>query len=331
MVNVQSSVTRAALPFAREEFEEARARMGSQVYRTPLMTSRLLSQRTGFEVRLKAEMFQRGGSYKIRGPMNKFFYLTQAQKQRGVVCSSAGNHAQGVALAAATYGIKAVVVMAENATRSKIEATRAYGADVVLHGSIWDEANEKAKQLVQEYGYTYIHPFDDEQLIVGQGTVGLEIYQDWPMVDIAVVPIGGGGLISGVATALKSCNPSIRIVGVESSGAPAMTRSVAEGRLVTLDRVDCIIDGLRVKRVGEKTFAIVRNHVDELVTLPDEQIFDAVVWIMSHAKLVPEGAAAAPVAALLHGLIQAPPGARVACVLSGGNVDLEQLRGLQWN
>src|SRR5690348_1870265 len=189
MVNVQSSVTRAALPFAREEFEEARARMGSQVYRTPLMTSRLLSQRTGFEVRLKAEMFQRGGSYKIRGPMNKFFYLTQAQKQRGVVCSSAGNHAQGVALAAATYGIKAVVVMAENATRSKIEATRAYGADVVLHGSIWDEANEKAKQLVQEYGYTYIHPFDDEQLIVGQGTVGLEIYQDWPMVDIAVVPI----------------------------------------------------------------------------------------------------------------------------------------------
>src|SRR5689334_15248984 len=247
-------------PFTRADFEQARARMGEFVYHTPLLTSRLLSERTGFDVRLKAEMFQRGGSYKIRGPMNKFAQLTEEQKRRGVICSSAGNHAQGVALAAATYGIKAVVVMAENATRSKIEATRAYGADVVLHGSIWDEANEKAKQLVQEYGYTYIHPFDDEQLIVGQGTVGLEIYQDWPMVDIAVVPIGGGGLISGVATALKSCNPSIRIVGVESSGAPAMTRSVAEGRLVTLDRVDCIIDGLRVKRVGEKTFAIVRNH-----------------------------------------------------------------------
>jgi threonine dehydratase len=326
-----TSTSASALPFTRAEFEAARSRMDEHVYRTPLLTSRMLSERTGFDIRLKAEMFQRGGSYKIRGPMNKFSYLTDAQKRRGVICSSAGNHAQGVALAAAIYGIKAVVVMAENATKSKIDATRAYGAEVVLHGTIWDEANEKAKALVEERGYTYIHPFDDEQLIVGQGTLGLEIYQDWPAVEIAVVPIGGGGLISGVATALKSCNPAIRIVGVESSGAPAMTRSVAEGRLITLDRVDCIIDGLRVKRVGEKTFEIVRNHVDDLVTLPDENIFDAVVWTMSHVKVVPEGAAAAPVAALLHGLIKAAPGARVACVLSGGNINLEQLKGLKWN
>jgi threonine dehydratase len=319
------------LPFARAEFEAARARMGEYVYRTPLLTSRMLSERTGFDIRLKAEMFQRGGSYKIRGPMNKFAYLSEAEKRRGVICSSAGNHAQGVALAAATYGIKAVVVMAENATKSKIDATRAYGAEVVLHGTIWDEANEKAKQLVEERGYTYIHPFDDEQLIVGQGTLGLEIYQDWPMVDVAVVPIGGGGLISGVTMALKSCNPSIMIVGVESSGAPAMTRSVAEGRLITLDRVDCVIDGLRVKRVGEKTFEIVRNQVDDLVTVPDEQIFEAVVWTMAHVKVVPEGAAAAPVAALLQGLVKAPAGARVACVLSGGNINLDQLKGLRWN
>jgi threonine dehydratase len=263
--------------------------------------------------------------------MNKFWYLTDEEKRRGVICSSAGNHAQGVALAAATYGIKAVVVMAENATKSKIEATRAYGAEVVLHGTIWDEANEKAKQLVEERGYTYIHPFDDEQLIVGQGTLGLELYQDFPLVDVVIVPIGGGGLISGVATALKSCNPHIKIIGVESSGAPAMTRSVREGHLVTLDHVDCIIDGLRVRRVGEITFHIVRDYVDDLVTLPDEQIFEAVVWIMSHVKVVPEGAAAAPVAALLQGLIKAPPGARVACVLSGGNVNLEQLKGLMWN
>jgi threonine dehydratase len=320
-----------ALPFTRSAFEEARARMGARVYRTPLLTSRILSGRTGFDVRLKAEMFQRGGSYKIRGPMNKFAYLTDEQKRRGVICSSAGNHAQGVALAAATYGIKAVVVMAENATKSKIDATRAYGAEVVLHGTIWDEANEKAKQLVAERGYTYIHPFDDEQLIVGQGTLGLEIYEDWPEVEVAVVPIGGGGLISGVTMALKSCNPRVRIVGVESSGAPAMTRSVREGRLITLDHVDCIIDGLRVKRVGDKTYDIVRQHVDELVTLPDEQIFDAVVWIMSHVKVVPEGAAAAPVGALLQGLIKAPAGAKIACVLSGGNVNLEQLKGLRWN
>lgn len=305
--------------------------MGEHVYHTPLITSRLLSDKTGLDIRLKAEMFQRGGSYKIRGPMNKFALLTDEQKRRGVICSSAGNHAQGVALAARRYGIKAVVVMAENATTSKIDATRAYGAEVVLHGTIWDEANEKAKQLVAERGYTYIHPFDDEQLIVGQGTLGLEIYQDWPDVELAIVPIGGGGLISGVTTALKSCNPNIKVIGVESSGAPAMTNSVREGRLLTLDRVDCIIDGLRVKRVGEKTFDIVRRHVDDLVTLPDEQIFDAVIWIMSHVKVVPEGAAAAPVAALLQGLIQAPRGTRTVCVLSGGNVNLEQLKGLRWN
>jgi threonine dehydratase len=318
-------------PFPRSAFEQARARMGDFVYHTPLLTSRLLSERTGFDIRLKAELFQRGGSYKIRGPMNKFAQLSDEQKRRGVICSSAGNHAQGVALAAARYGIKAVVVMAENATPSKIAATRAYGADVVLHGTIWDEANEKAKQLVAEKGYTYIHPFDDEQLIVGQGTVGLEIYQDWPEVEMAIVPIGGGGLISGVATALKACKADVKVIGVESSGAPGMTRSVGEGALVTLDEVDCIIDGLRVKRVGELNYEIVKRYVDGLVTLPDEQIFAAVVWIMSHLKVVPEGAAAAPVAALLEGLIHAAPGTKVVCVLSGGNVNLEQLNGLRWN
>jgi len=317
--------------FTKADFEQARARMGDHVYHTPLLTSRLLSEKTGFEVRVKAEMFQRGGSYKIRGPMNKFAQLSEEQKRRGVICSSAGNHAQGVALAAARHGIKAVVCMAENATPSKIEATRAYGAEVVLHGSIWDEANEKATQLVEEKGYTYIHPFDDEQLIVGQGTVGLEIYQDWPEVELAIVPIGGGGLISGVATALKACNPKIRIIGVESSGAPGMTRSVREGGLLTLDRVDCIIDGLRVKRVGTLNYEIVKEYVDDLVTLPDEQIFEGVVWVMSHLKVVAEGAAAAPVAALLQGLIKAAAGTKVVCVLSGGNLNLDQLRPLRWN
>jgi threonine dehydratase len=312
-------------------FEEARARMAPHIHRTPLLTSRILSERTGFDVRLKAELFQRTGSYKIRGPLNKFTFLTDEQKRRGVICSSAGNHAQGVALAAKIHGIHAVVCMAANATPSKIEATRAYGAEVILHGMIWDEANEKAKELVAERGYTYIHPFDDEQLIMGQGTVGLEIAQDWPDVDVVVVPIGGGGLISGIALAMKSVNPKVRIIGVESSGAPGMKRSVEEGRLVTLDRVDCIIDGLRVKRVGEKTFAIVREHVDEVVALPDEQIFEAVVWTMHYVKVVPEGAAAAPVAALLNGLVKAPAGSKVVCVLSGGNVNLEQLKGLKWN
>jgi threonine dehydratase len=322
--------TKPPIP-ATADFEAARARMVPHVHHTPLLTSHVLSAKTGFDTRLKAELFQRTGSYKIRGPLNKFTYLTPEQKSRGVICSSAGNHAQGVALAAKIHGIHAVVCMAENATPSKIEATRGYGAEVVLHGTIWDEANEKAKQLVAERGYTYIHPFDDEQLIMGQGTVGLEIVKDWPDVDVIVVPIGGGGLISGVTLAAKSFNPKIRIIGVESSGGPAMKNSVAAGHLVTLDHIETIIDGLRVKRVGEKTFDIVRHYVDEVVSLPDKDIFDAVIWTMHYTKLVPEGAAAAPIGALLHGLIKAPAGSKVVAVLSGGNVNLDQLKGLRWN
>jgi len=305
--------------------------MEPHVKHTPLLTSRVLSEKTGYDVRLKAELFQRTGSYKIRGPLNKFTFLTDEDKRRGVICSSAGNHAQGVGLAAKIHGIRAVVAMAANATPSKIEATRGYGAEVVLHGSIWDEANEKAKQLVAEQGLTYIHPFDDDQLIMGQGTVGLEIVQDWPEVDVIVVPIGGGGLLAGIVQAAKTFNPRILVIGVESSGAPGMQRSVAEGRVVTLDTVDCIIDGLRVKTVGTRNFEIIREYVDEIVALPDGQIFEAVVCLMHYAKLVPEGAAAAPVAALLQGLIKVPAGSRVVCVLSGGNVNLDQLRGLRWN
>jgi threonine dehydratase len=319
------------LPLGPEVFEAAYARVAPHIHHTPLLSSRMLSERSGFDVRLKAEIFQRTGSYKIRGPLNKFTQLSDEQKRRGVVCSSAGNHAQGVALAARIHGIHAVVCMAENATPSKIAATRAYGAEVVLHGTIWDEANEKARELVRDRGLTYIHPFDDLELIAGQGTLGLEIIRDWPEVDVIVVPIGGGGLISGVSMAVKNLKPSVKVIGVESSGAPGMHDSVRTGGVVTLDRVDCIIDGLRVKRVGETTFEVVRRFVDEIVTLPDERMFEAMLWIMSHAKLVVEGAAAASVAAVLNGLVSAPGGARVACVLSGGNVNLDQLKGLRWN
>ncbi len=319
------------LPLGSDVFDAAYAKVAPHIHHTPLLTSRTLSELSGFDVRFKAEIFQRTGSYKIRGPLNKFTHLTDDERRRGVVCSSAGNHAQGVALAARIHGIKAVVCMAENATPSKIAATRGYGADVVLHGTIWDEANEKAKELVRERGLTYIHPFDDLQLIAGQGTLGLEIVRDWPDVDVVVVPIGGGGLISGVSMAVKNLRPSAKVIGVESSGAPGMRDSVRAGHVVTLDRVDCIIDGLRVKRVGETTFEVVRRFVDEIVTLPDEKMFEAMLWIMARAKLVVEGAAAAPVAAVLNGLIEAPKGSKVACVLSGGNVNLDQLKGLRWN
>jgi threonine dehydratase len=315
---------------SQRDFEEVRARIAPHIHHTPLLTSQQLSERTGFDVRLKAELFQRVGSYKIRGPLNKFALMSEEAKKRGVVCSSAGNHAQGVALAARIHGIRAVVCMATNATPSKIAATKGYGAEVVLHGTIWDEANEKARELVRTEGLTYVHPFDDEQLIAGQGTVGLEIVQDWPEVDAVVVPIGGGGLISGVSMAVKSFNPKIRVIGVESSDGPAMQRSVAAGALETID-CRTVIDGLRVRRVGEINFSVVQRFVDEIVALPDREIFDAMIWVMERCKLVVEGAAAAPVAALLHGLVRVPAGSRVVAVLSGGNLNLDQLRGLSWN
>ena len=309
----------------------ARENVAPFIHRTPLFSSRLLDEETSLEVQLKAEMLQRTGSYKIRGPLNKLSLLSDEERDRGVVCSSAGNHAQGVALAASILGVRAVVVMAENATPSKVTATRAYGADVVLHGTIWDEADEKARDLVEREGLTYVHPFDDLDLIAGQGTLGLEIYEDWPDVELVVVPIGGGGLISGVATALKRAKPDVRIVGVESAEGPAMKTSVERGTLVTLDQVETIIDGLRVKRVGQTTFELVQRFVDEIVSVPDATIFDNVLWLMSRTKLVVEGAAAAPVAALRSGALSPAPGTKVACVLSGGNLDLAQLQGLTWN
>jgi threonine dehydratase len=201
---------------------------------------------------------------------------------------------------------------------------------VVLHGTIWDEANEKAKELVRTEGLTYVHPFDDAELIAGQGTLGLEIVQDWPEVDAIIVPIGGGGLIAGVSMAAKSFNPRIKVIGVESSDGPAMQQSVAAGKLETID-CRTIIDGLRVKRVGELNFSVVQRFVDDVVALPDREIFEALIWVMERCKLVVEGAAAAPVGALLNGLVQLPAGSRVAVVLSGGNVNLDQLRGLKWN
>ena len=319
------------LTLSRADFEAAYRNVAPYVHRTPMLTSRSLSEECGLDVRLKAELFQRGGSYKLRGPLNKIARLTEEERARGVICSSAGNHSQGVALAARQYGVRAVVVMAENATRSKIAATEGYGARVVLHGGIWDEANEKALELVEAEGLTYIHPFDDPELIAGQGTLGLEIMDQFPETELLIVPIGGGGLISGVSMAAKSVNPSVRIIGVESSGAPGMKRSVEAGASVVLDEVDCIIDGLRVKKVGNHTCSVVSRFVDEIVTLPDAQIFDAMLWLMTRAKVVVEGAAAAPVGALLQGLVNAPAGTRTVCVLSGGNLDVEGMRGRSWN
>ena len=308
----------------------ARERLGSRLHHTPLMTSRSLDERTGARLALKCECFQKTGSFKPRGALHKTLTLSDEARRRGIVTVSAGNHAQAVAWASRLMGAPCVVVMPTSAPRSKLDAVRGYGAEVVLHD---DRATlfDRLREVERERGLTFVHPFDDPVVLAGAGTLGLEIVEDLPEVDVVVVPIGGGGLISGVSMALKALNPKIKIIGVESSDGPAMKRSVEAGHLVTLDKIDCIIDGLRVKRVGENNFSIVQRFVDQIVTLPDKEIFDAMIWIMSHCKLVVEGAAAAPVAALLHGLIKAPAGSKVVAVLSGGNVNLDQLKGLKWN
>ncbi len=326
------SQSSSAKPYVTEaQFEAAREFVTRYTHRTPMLRSAQLSTATGFDIWLKAEMFQRTGSYKIRGALNKIHLLSDEERARGVICSSAGNHAQGVALAAALLGVKAIVVMAENATPSKVAATKGYGAEVVLHGTVWDEANEEAKRLVTQHGYTFVHPFDDPDLIAGQGTLGLEVAGDVPDVSAVVVPIGGGGLISGVSQAVKLKHPGARVIGVESSGAPAMHDSLRAGHVITLASADTMADGLRVRRVGDLTFRVVRDFVDEVVLVSEDEIRDSILWCLGRLKVLTEGAAAATVAAIRKGLVDAPPGAKVVCVLSGGNLDTDQFKALRIN
>lgn len=316
---------------ALEDFRAARAVAGSHIHRTPIVRSASLCDELGAEVLLKAELMQRTGSYKIRGPLNVLSQMSEADKARGVICSSAGNHAQGVAYAARAHGIPATVVMSVNAPAAKVDATRGYGARVIQHGQIWDDAYAHSLEIQQAENLTYVHPFDNPLLVAGQGTVGLEIIEDVPDVDVVLVPIGGGGLISGVAMAIKSVRPQVRIVGVESSGAPAMKRSLEAGHRVRLDKVESVVDGLVVREVGEYNYWVARQFVDEIVLVDDEDIFESIVWIMQRCKLVTEGAAAATVCALRTGRYRVPEGQKAVCVLSGGNLKVEQIRGLRWN
>ena len=305
-----------------DDFREVRARIAPHIKHTPLLTSRQLSELTGFEVRLKAEMFQRVGSYKIRGPLNKFALMPDEQKARGVVCSSAGNHAQGVALAAKIHGIRAVVCMATNATPSKIAATRGYGAEVVLHGNIWDEANEKAKELVRTEGLTYVHPFDDEQLIAGQGTLGLEVVQDWPELDAIVVPIGGGGLMSGVSIAARAIKPDIELIGVEAELYPSMKCAIQNCQMPLGG--DTLAEGIAVKHPGELTSRILAELADDVVLVSERDLERAVAMLVGIEKTVVEGAGAAGLAAILSD----PPryqGKKVGTLLCGGNIDTHLL------
>ena len=275
-------------------------------------------------VYLKAENLQVTGSFKVRGAYYKISQLTEEQKQAGVIACSAGNHAQGVALAASNNGIKAVVCMPDGAPISKVEATKGYGAEVVLVPGVYDDAYNKALELQKEKGYTFVHPFDDEDVIAGQGTIGLEILDQLDNIDAVVVPIGGGGLISGVAFAIKSLRPNIKVYGVQAENAPSMYESVKQKKQITLDTVSTFADGIAVKHPGDLTFEIVNKYVDEIVTVSEDEIAMAILALMEKQKLVSEGAGATAVAAVIANKIPVK-GKNVVCVVSGGNIDVNIL------
>jgi len=303
----------------------ARDRVAETARHTPLDYSHTFSSMTGAEVHLKLENFQRTGSFKIRGATNRIMTLSDAEQAAGVVTASAGNHAQGVALAASRVGVDSKIVMPENAPISKVKATRNYGAEVVLHGADYDEAAAKAHEIERAEGRTYVHAFDDDMVMAGQGTIGLEILDDCPEVDTVAVAIGGGGLISGIATAIKAQHPDVRVVGVQAEGAPSAARSMEAGERVELDRVDTIADGIATRAIGERTFAVIRERVDEVVTVADEEIAMAITYLLERSKTLVEGAGAVTLAALLAGAFDYEADEVVVPCLCGGNIDLNLL------
>ena len=291
---------------------------------TPLQRNRNLSDRYGADVLLKREDLQMVRSYKIRGAYNKIRSLDPQQAQRGVVCASAGNHAQGVALAATRMGIKSVVCMPDGAPIMKVENTKSLGAEVCLVPGTYDDAHDKAVELQEETGMTFIHPYDDEQVIAGQGTIGLEILDQLPDLDAVIVPVGGGGLISGVAFAIKSLRPEVKVYGVQAEGAPSMYRSLHEHKYQTLKNAATFADGIQVKTPGELTYQLCEEYVDDIVTVSEDETAAAILSLMENQKLVAEGAGAVPVAAALFHKLPIE-GKKVVCLISGGNIDVNIL------
>lgn len=273
-------------------------------------------------VYLKTENLQVTGSFKIRGSYFKISQLTDEEKKKGVIACSAGNHAQGVALAATKNGIKSIICLPDGAPISKVEATKRYGAEVCLVKGVYDDAYKKAIELKNEKGLTFIHPFDDPDVIAGQGTIGLEILTQLPSADVVVVPIGGGGLISGIAYTIKKLKPSCKVYGVQAAGAPSMEQSISDGEIETLDGVNTIADGIAVKTPGNLTYDLCQKYVDGIVTVTDDEIALAILTLLEQQKLIAEGAGAVPVAAVMNGKIPDIEGKNVVCVVSGGNIDV---------
>lgn len=303
------------------EIRAAQSTLEGIVAPTPLLADEALSRELGARTYAKAECLQKSGSFKIRGAYNKISHLTQEEKARGVIAPSAGNHAQGVALAARLHGIRAVIVMPQYAPLTKVKATQALGAEVVLQGLTFDDAAAHARELARRHGYTWVHAFDDEQVIAGQGTIGLEILAALPEVSTLVVPIGGGGLISGIAIAAKGLKPSLRVVGVQASGCASVRPSLEAGHPVAITAAQTIADGIAVKRPGDLTLPLIKQYVDEVVEVSDDEIARGIFHCVQNSKLVVEGAGAAGVAALLAGRVLLQPGEVVCTVLCGGNID----------
>ncbi len=304
------------------EIEEARERVDRDVMLTPCTRSDQFAKFTAAKTWFKLENLQKTGSFKERGALNKILTLSDEERAAGVITASAGNHAQGVAYHAGRLSIPATIVMPERTPLIKVSNTRGYGAEVVLAGGNFDEAYAVARKLQEERGLTFVHPFDDDAIIAGQGTIGLELLQQCPDLEVAIVPIGGGGLISGIAIALKENNPKIRVIGVQARTVPSMKASVEAGELVTVGSGQTIADGIAVKRPGGRTLSCVQRYVDEIVTVDEEEIANAILLLLEREKTVVEGAGAVPLAALINGYCKGVDKKNVAMILSGGNIDV---------
>lgn len=302
-----------------KEFKEARGVLSGVIRNTSLVYSPAFSKATGNQIYIKPENMQVTGAYKIRGAYYKISTLSDEEKTRGLVTASAGNHAQGVAYAAQAAGVSATIVMPTTTPLVKVNNTKDYGAKVVLHGETFDDAAELAAKLSEEEGLTYVHPFNDPAIATGQGTISYEIFQDLPDVDVILVPIGGGGLATGVSTLAKLLNPNVTVIGVEPSGAASMKASLDAGHVVTLDRVETIADGVAVKTPGDQIFPYIQKNIDDIITIPDDELVDAFLDMMEKHKMIVENAGLLPIAALSHLKCR---GKNVVPVLSGGNMDV---------
>ena len=302
-----------------EKFEEASEVVKRAAIETKLLYSQYFSEQTGNKVYLKPENMQVTGAYKIRGAYYKISTLTDEERAKGLITASAGNHAQGVAYAAKAYGAKAVIVMPSTTPLMKVERTKSYGAEVVLYGNVYDEACEHAYRLAEEHGYTFIHPFDDLAVATGQGTIAMEIVKELPLVDYILVPIGGGGLCTGVSTLAKMLNPNIKVIGVEPAGANCMQVSLKNGKVTTLPAVNTIADGTAVKTPGEKIFPYIQKNLDDIITVTDDELIVAFLDVVENHKMVVENSGLLTVAALSHMNVK---GKKIVSILSGGNMDI---------